>query len=244
MFDVLGCGNNDFRRRNVVSEQSFISAQRLIVDSEANVLKDFITVIGTRESRARSSQQDDVSRRFKLEIVLVREHTEVIIGIFAHTRETNNLAFSSLLEAIAIDSTEAIVCSTKTDQSTNPFSELLNVHKSLKSPFFGAPTRSLTLSSDENKVPSQVTDVLGNKCIDHSHGVRGFRDRKVARNIDSRLHVELGPIGTTTSHVVFIIFQACPPGSTDPSTMLKASDTCFHDLQMVIREREREREFS
>ena len=118
---------DDFRRLNVVSEQSFISAQRLVVDSEANVLKDFITVIGTRESRARSSQQDDVSRRFKLEIVLMREHTEVIIGIFAHTRETNNLTFSSLLEAIAIDSTEAIVCSTKTDQSTNPFSELLNV---------------------------------------------------------------------------------------------------------------------
>ena len=241
MFDILGCGNNDFRRLNVVSEQSFISAQRFVVDSEANVFKDFITVIGTRESRARSSQQDDVARRFKLEIVLVREHTEVIIGIFAHTRETNNLAFSSLLEAIAIDSTEAIVCSTKTDQSTNPFSELLNV---LKSPFFGTPTRSLALSSDENKVPSQVTDVLGNKCIDHSHGVRSLRDRKVARNIDSRFHVELGPSGATTSHVVFIIFQACPPGSTDPSTMLKASDTCFHDLQMVIGEREREREFS
>ena len=62
--------------------------------------------------------------------MFMRLHVEVMIGIFAHARETNNFSVNPLLVIHAIDPTEAVARGAKADHSTNPFSEFLNVIKS------------------------------------------------------------------------------------------------------------------
>ena len=202
--------------------------RRLTVDLEANSFKNLITVTGARDSRASLTKQNDTSDRLEFVIVFMWSHIEVMISMLAHSGKTDDLTFNPLLIVHAIDPTKAIIRTSKADHSTNPFNELLNI---IETPSIGSPTRNLTLTTNEKIIPSQVSDAFSNECVDHSHCVSNLRDSQIASDINSRLHVVFSLSWTTdTIKVEFVIFQAGPPGSTNPSAVLDATNACFHDF--------------